>query len=259
MPRVDHYETGTPCWIDLSTPDPDGAVTFYTTVFGWDHEPMPAATGGTYHMFTQGGAAVAGCMRQPPELADAGVPPAWTTYLAGDPDKVAESTPSAGGQVLTPPFDVGRSGRMAMITDPSGAAFGVWAANEHIGSELVNEPVSVTWNELNTSDMEASARFLEEVFDVGTDDLPSVESGYRLVKVGGVERAGILQMTDEWEGVPPHWTVYFAVPDTDAACAAIVEAGGAVSVQPFDSEFGRMAVVNDPHGAVFMVASQKQE
>jgi predicted enzyme related to lactoylglutathione lyase len=60
-------------------------------------------------------------------------------------------------------------------------------------------------------------------------------------------------MTEEWEGVPPHWMTYFAVDDTDATCAAILDAGGAVGIEPFDTALGRVAVVNDPQGAVFMV------
>lgn len=54
--------------------------------------------------------------------------------------------------------------------------------------------------------------------------------------------------------VPEHWMVYFAVDDTDAACDRIGELGGEVSVPSFDVEgVGRIAVVNDAHGAVLSV------
>jgi hypothetical protein len=52
---------------------------------------------------------------------------------------------------------------------------------------------------------------------------------------------------------------YFAVEDTDAACAAVEEAGGKVVAAPFDSDFGRMAVVADAQGAVFMVSSRPDQ
>lgn len=256
MPRVDSYETGTPCWVDLSTTDPDDAVRFYSAVFGWSHEAMPTETGEPYHMFTMDGAYVAACMRQTEDVAVAGAPASWTTYLAGNADEVAARVPHAGGRVIAPPFDVGGTGRMTIITDPVGAVLGVWQAGEHIGAQLVNEPGALTWNEVNTTDMEATARFLEQVFDVETSAVPAVESGYKTFEVGGVPCGGILQMTDEWEGIPPHWMAYFEVEDTDDTCATIERAGGKVSVAPFDSDFGRMAVVNDPQGAVFMVSSQ---
>lgn len=256
MPRVDSYETGIPCWVDLSTTDPDDAVRFYSTVFGWDHESMSSSTDEPYHMFTKDGARVAACMRQPEDMAAAGAPPSWVIYLAGNADDVAARVPDSGGQIIAPPTDVEGAGRMAIIADPSGAVVGVWQAGGHSGAQLVNEPGSLTWNEVNTTDMEATARFLEQVFGVETSAVPAVESGYKTFEVAGVPRGGILQMTEEWEGIPPHWMAYFAVDDVDATCAAIEDAGGQVSIAPFDSDFGRMAVVNDPQGAVFMVSAQ---
>jgi predicted enzyme related to lactoylglutathione lyase len=175
------------------------------------------------------------------------------TYLAGGANAVVDRVPEAGGKVLMPPLDVEGSGRMAIIADPGGAAVGVWESGNHIGAELVNEPVSMIWNEVNTPDMKATAEFLEQAFGVEIEDVPMVESGYKIFKVDGEPRGGILQMTEEWEGVPPHWMTYFAVNDTDATCAAIRDAGGLVSIEPFYAAFGRMAVVNDPQGAVFMV------
>jgi predicted enzyme related to lactoylglutathione lyase len=48
--------------------------------------------------------------------------------------------------------------------------------------------------------------------------------------------------------------VYFAVADADATVARVSELGGKVSVPAFDAEgVGRIAVVNDPQGAVFSI------
>jgi predicted enzyme related to lactoylglutathione lyase len=57
--------------------------------------------------------------------------------------------------------------------------------------------------------------------------------------------------------VPPHWAVYFAVADTDAAVARIAELGGSVMMPPMDIEPGRFAVVADPYGAAFNVIALK--
>jgi predicted enzyme related to lactoylglutathione lyase len=58
---------------------------------------------------------------------------------------------------------------------------------------------------------------------------------------------------DEWGDMPSHWMIYFAVDDTDATTARIVELGGSVSVEAFDMGVGRMAVGNDPDGNAFSV------
>ncbi len=59
--------------------------------------------------------------------------------------------------------------------------------------------------------------------------------------------------------VPPHWDVYFAVVDTDAAAARVAELGGSVLMPAMDIEPGRFAVVADPTGAVFNIIALKAE
>lgn len=260
MPRMERYETGIPCWIDLQTTDVDGAAVFYTAVFGWESDGGAASEGSGYQMFSKDGAAVAAVGPQPPEMVEGGVPPVWLTYLAGKAEEITGRVEGAGGRVLLPAGDVGAIGRLAVIADPSGAPLGIWQAQDRIGVELANEPGTLVWNELYTTDLEASARFLEEVFGVTTEDLAGAPAAYKTFQVGGESRGGIMQMEgDEWEGIPPHWMTYFMVEDTDAGCAAVEEAGGSVRVQPFDTDFGRMAVVADPQGGHFSLMAAPAE
>ena len=42
------YPDGVFCWVDLATPDPDAAKTFYTGLFGWEADDRPIDVGGTY-------------------------------------------------------------------------------------------------------------------------------------------------------------------------------------------------------------------
>ena len=81
------YEPGTPCWIDLGTPDQDAAANFYGGIFGWSVEEGENAeeTGG-YREARLGGKAVGGVMK----LMQEGQPPAWLTYVAAeDVDAIA--------------------------------------------------------------------------------------------------------------------------------------------------------------------------
>jgi predicted enzyme related to lactoylglutathione lyase len=57
------------------------------------------------------------------------------------------------------PFDVVDACRVAVFTDPEGAAFRVWQAKEHKGARIVNEPGSLNFNGLNTRDAEAAKSF----------------------------------------------------------------------------------------------------
>ena len=53
------------------------------------------------------------------------------------------------------------------------------------------------------------------------------------------------------EGVPAHWSVYFAVDDVDATVATATALGGAETSAPHDTPYGRLAVLADPSGATF--------
>ena len=53
-----------------------------------------------------------------------GVPPHWALYVyVDDVDASAVSVVEAGGEVKVPAMDLPGVGRMAMCTDPGGAAF----------------------------------------------------------------------------------------------------------------------------------------
>lgn len=256
MPEITSYAPGTPSWADVSSPDVDAAVSFYEQLFGWEAGEAgdPEETGG-YRMLTQGGKAVAGV--GPTRSAEQ--PPAWATYVTvEDAEATAEKVKAAGGTVLMEPMDVMTAGRMAVFADPAGAAFSVWQPKDHIGAELVNEPVSIVWNELRTRDPESAKRFYGEVFGWDAMPYPDME-GYTVWTIGGTDpdngKGGMIDMavTEMPAEVPPHWDVTFAVVDTDAVVEKAKQLGGGVLFGPADLAVGRMASLQDPTGATFSV------
>jgi predicted enzyme related to lactoylglutathione lyase len=249
MPARESYAQGTPNWVDLQTTDQAAAKAFYGDVFGWSYDDQPMDGGAVYSIAKIGGADVAAIAPQSPELAAAGAPPMWNTYLAVDSaDEAAAKVGPAGGTVAMEPFDVMDAGRMAFVLDPSGAAVAFWQAGQHIGSRLVNEPGTVIWNELIT-DNPAAVSFYEQVLGVTTATAEMGENKYTMFQVGGKEVGGTTP--PQMAGVPNHWHVYFGVTDADATAAKIKSLGGTVMVEPFDTPIGKMAVVTDPQGAVF--------
>jgi uncharacterized protein len=252
MPVRTSYAQGTPNWVDLQTTDQSAAKQFYAGLFGWtyDDQAMPEG-GGVYSMAMLGDQTVAAIAPQPPDMAAAGAPPMWNTYLAVDNvDDAVAKVVAAGGQVAMQPFDIMDAGRMAFVMDPSGAGVALWQANQHIGATLVNEPGTVTWNELVTSDPSAT-KFYEQVLGMTTSTMDMGQGEYTLFNVGGQMVGG--STPPQMEGVPNHWYVYFAVADADATAAKAKELGGAVLAEPFDTPVGRMAAVRDPQGAVFSI------
>lgn len=250
MPEVtERYEPGVPCWVDVMVPDQQAALDFYKDLFGWQGEVGPPETGG-YSVCTLHGKPVAGVMAA--TSADGGPtpPPAWTVYLATeDTDAATHRVGESGGTVMVPGMDVMDLGRMAVAADPTGAVFGLWQAKDFIGAQMVNEHGAVIWSELNTSDPDTAEPFYR---GLGIDTAPMEGApGYRALNVGGRTVGGAQGLENSPPGTVSHWLTYFAVDDTDSTVDALVRADGSVLVPPFDMMAGRMAVVQDPQGAVF--------
>jgi uncharacterized protein len=255
------YEPGTPCWIDLGTPDQDAAAEFYGALFGWSvEEDENAEQTGGYRVATLRDKAIGGVMK----LMEDGQPPAWSTYVAvDDADATVAKVKEAGGTVVFEPMSVLDYGRMAFIADPTGAVIGIWQPGRNKGAGLVNEPGSFSWCELNTRDVEGAKSFYGDVFGWAfeTEELGEGRGSYTTIMLGGGPVGGVLDMNERGvpEGIPAHWQVYFAVEDTDAAVEQAKAGGGGVMVEPFDVPVGRIAILTDPHGASFAVIALSEE
>lgn len=247
---MNSYAEGVPSWVDLSSPDPGVAADFYASLFGWECPEGPPETGG-YRLCTLGGRRVAGIG---PQMNPG--PPAWGTYVnTADADAVAQRTTAAGGQVLVGPMEVMDAGKMAIISDPTGAVIGVWQPAAHLGAEVVNEPGSWCWSELVATDLDASIAFCTQVFGWGVDrNPPEGPVQYVEWKADGRSVSGAMPKPPTMPAsVPAYWGVYFCVSDTDATAASIAELGGNIMVPPTDIEPGRFALATDPTGAMFSV------
>jgi uncharacterized protein len=282
MPERHGYIPGVPCWVDTSQPDPEAAVEFYSALFGWEFEDvMPPGSEGKYFIarlrprsiFELGRdvAAVGSIPESAPPMAT------WNTYVWVDSaDETASKVRDAGGGVVMEPFDVMGACRVAVFTDPEGAAFCVWEPKEHQGARVVNDPGSLNFNGLNTREVEAATSFYGSVFGWQRRALVGAEMwtlpGYgdflerhhpdlrkHMAEAGapaGFEDvvANINPITDDQPDMPAHWSVTFAVDDADATAAKAAELGGKVIVPPFDAPWVRMTVIGDPQGATLIAS-----
>ena len=250
MPERTSYVQGTPNWVDLQTSNQVAAKEFYGELFGWTYVDEPVPQGGVYSMAYIGDKAVAAISAQGPDMQ--GIPPMWNTYLAvDDVDASAAKVAGAGGQVAMEPFDVMDAGRMAGVMDPTGAFVLLWQAKNHLGSQLVNEPGTLIWNELMTPDTDKAVAFYRAVLGLEAEVVAGESGPYTTFKVGDDFVAG--SMHPPMEGIPSHWSVYFGCADAAATCARVTGLGGKIVSGPFDTPVGPMAVLQDPQGAFFSV------
>jgi len=242
MPIVEKYEPGMFCWVELATPDAAAAKKFYMSLFGWAANDMPIPDG-VYTIFQKDGHDL-GALYQNKD-----VPPNWASYInVTSADDSAKKAQGLGANLVAPPFDVMDIGRMAVVADPQGATFCLWQAKKQIGATIRGETGTLCWNELMTSDPEASRDFYGSLF--GWNFKPSPE--YTEISVGATGIGGMLTMTPDMQGMPPTWSPYFAVDDCDATADSAKSLGAQIYVKPTDiPNVGRFAVMADPQGAPF--------
>lgn len=113
------------------------------------------------------------------------------------------------------------------------------------------------WIELATSDQNAAKKFYESLFGWTAKDMPMGPTEiYSIMQLNGRDAAAAytLRPGQKAQNVPPHWMLYIAVDNADASAARAATLGGTVLAAAFDVyDQGRMAVLQDPTGAIFCV------
>lgn len=254
---------GSPCWVEVSSPDTDASAAFYRRVFGWKAiEDSPEAAG--YLCFRLDEDGVAGLS----PLLGEGERPEWTVFFHDpDVDSTVHAVERLGGSVLVEPFDVLRLGRTAQFFDPQGARFAVWKPAEFPGVRRADAPGTLCRVELWTPDGDGSVEFYRELFRWSCTDPPAPrENGrYRVITPAGSDRdqGGIMALpperVDDTEG-SAEWNPVFRVADADETLENVRVGGGQVYTGPQDTPgMGRLAVCADPFGAGFILLEPPQE
>ena len=110
-------------WNELGTRDTATASEFYTNVFGWTTESMPASPI-EYTVFKNSDRGNGGMYKITPEMGQ--IPPHWLAYFAVDNcDAKVQQVTELGGSVMKPADDIPGVGRFAILNDPQGAAFAI--------------------------------------------------------------------------------------------------------------------------------------
>jgi uncharacterized protein len=130
-----------------------------------------------------------------------------------------------------------------------------------MGTRSEYAPGTFSWVDLGTTDTDAAKAFYGDLFGWQFDDQPIGDDAvYTMCKLDGQDVCAIAPMQQEQQeqGIPPHWNNYVTVASADDAAAKAKDAGGNVLLDAFDvMEVGRMAVIQDPQGAAFMVWEAK--
>lgn len=244
-------------WYDLMADDAATVLPFYRAVLGWSADPSPLE-GSPYWILNAGPMQVGGMMDLPQAARDKGARPGWIGYIGvEDVEATVEAIKAAGGGVHRAPEDIPTVGRFAVVHDPQGATFTVFAALD--GREAPVPPPfapgHIGWHELYAEDWQKAFDFYASLF--GWTKREAIDMGpmgtYQLFATGGETAVG--GMMNKPSPVPrPVWGYYFNVDDTSAAIERIKAHGGEILNGPMQVPGGSwIAQCLDPQGAYFSV------
>ena len=250
MATVGAHKLNTITWLDLAAADLDAALAFYCDVL----DVRSSNDGETpYYMLMVGDQPVAGVMALGPEMADAGMPPVWSTYVsvASAADAVA-TCKAAGGSVFRAPFEIPGGGVIAVIADPAGAAICIFEGGLEMGFKAFDEPGAACWFETMSRNADAADTFYNKLF--GWNSTPMEGMPYRVFDLDGQPVAGMMAMDERFPPqIPSHWAVSFCVADTDTSVERAITNGATLVMPPTDTPYGRAAGLVDPWGAGFNI------
>jgi predicted enzyme related to lactoylglutathione lyase len=125
-----------------------------------------------------------------------------------------------------------------------------------------HNPGTFCWVELATTDQKAAVAFYRALFgwDVNEQAIgPNEIYTMFLMRGKEVAAASTQQPQERQSGAPPHWNLFITVANTNEAVTRAQALGAKVLAPAFDvMDAGRMAVVQDPTGAVFSVWEPKK-
>ena len=114
------------------------------------------------------------------------------------------------------------------------------------------KPGTFCWIDLGTPDQDDAGEFYGALFGwaLKEDENAEQTGGYRTAQLGDNAVGGVMKLMQE--GQPPAWMNYVCVEDADATTERARQAGGTIHMEPMSVlDYGRMAVLADPTGAVF--------
>ena len=246
-------------WSELMTTDTKAAETFYDKVVGWTSEPFAGSPMRYTRFKRSGGAGAAGLMERPQGM---NMPPFWAMYLAvPNLEEAVAQVKRLGGSALSEVITVPTVGRLQMLKDPQGAAFYVIQPESRENPPDADPEVGeASWIELMTTDAPAAMTFYQQMF--GWQPSEAMDMGpdgkYQMFNRGSRMIGGMMNKPAALAQAPPFWTIYFRVPDINAATDRIKANGGTILNGPMEVPGGDWIVnASDPQGAAFALHAKK--
>ena len=241
-------------WHELKTPDAGASHEFYRRVVGWKSHPWEQDP--SYTLLSGGGEPIAAT------VGSDGDAPQWIHYIgAADMDATVTQAAELGASVIKEATDIPNGARYAILSDPQGATFGIYASAPPHQPEKDPRRGQFSWMELATTDAKAALDFYCTLF--AWDRIAAHDMGpmgfYYIFGRNGRQLGGAFDKPAEMPG-PASWFGYIRGKDLDKVVEVAKRAGGTLVNGPMEVPGGDwIAQFVDPHGAAFAVHVLKND
>ena len=212
------HRPGSFCTTVLRTRDVERAADFYGALIGWTAEAVPGFAG--HRLLQSNGRAVASLHHV---TADEDL---WVPHVSVESVDRTIADARSLGATLQDAVDIPGLARLATLSDPEGAVFGLWQPLPHHGAEFMEGVGSLWWVEVLSNDVAAACRFYGGLFGWTYNDRPLQPfASYTFFKRDDVHEGGVLPIDPDWD-VSPRWNSIFSVADADATIQRAQALGG---------------------------------
>jgi len=243
MTTFTSHENGMPSWIDVAveTEEQDHDLrAFLTALFDWTWDLGGPETS-FYSIASSNGAPVLGL------FCFEGARGAATTYFTtSDVGATIERATELGATVMMPASQVMDLGHTAVLTDPTGATFGLWQPGTFHGFGVQYEPNAPGWFDHASSDPQKAGEFYAGL------------TGFTLTNMEGDMR--ILQNGEQWfasvsngqEGDTPQWKPIFVVDSLKRIRETVPRHGGAILIEEMPVPGSALCIFTEPVNGTIM-------
>jgi len=246
---TDLSRPGKVVWHDLITDDVAAAKEFYGKLLGWSFEQH-----GKYTLVINGSKPIGGMVK----FGDSGTErksAGWIPYFSiPDIDDTAEWIISMGGKILDGPGEMAGRGRYATITDPLETPLIILHSSSGDPAPAEARIGEWFWDELWTTDVEAALSFYQNLEGYAAQRVsPEGDEPYWVLLDGNEkDSAGITKVP--FEELASQWVPALKVANLEVLVQQVSLLGGEVIIPPdHPLSDGRVALVRDPTGGIFMM------
>ena len=213
-------------------------MAFYEAVFGWKYYEDNG-----YFVAHKGEKPVTGLYETPEKFKQMRMPHFWMTYIQVDNVEQTVSRARELGGIIEMSYEEKALGTVALIRDPQGAGFTIYAGDALQNTRTTNEAGTLVWNELHVSDAMNVIPFYQNLF---AWEIKKSSDGFYQIINDGEYIADILEIPNQEKGKYEYWVSMFATESLESAKKQILELEGSIV-----SDEGSRILFTDHSGQAF--------